>query len=372
MQRDGAFIFEMQVDGKLVPIQQETLTLLYSESVYGLAVYELSCLSSEFATWDKIVTQNDRINIRLRWGLEKTSGRVWSNWRSIVAENIKLTYLLSGVKVEASGTCGGMKVMDICHKNVFCRRTISSMVREIARQNGMKVDVVDTKDQYDFYQCTMKDGHFLYKLVPHAVDQTGVGGYRFFVRNGDTLVFRPPGLASAKLLGVFTNDPRQEGPGVVVVDQFTAEIRRVFQADEDHGSVEVRGFNPLRKQSAVFNAREDTVQYERLARNSYLPLPTTSSIRLSVQPDLGQSSPGNVREEATSRWSRNAQSLFRLYLRVPPIIDAEVGQVMKMISLDDRGRPHWTSGTWGIYEVVQEVRPNGTTSFLGMERRNWT
>jgi len=368
----GIFNLELQANGVEIGIDHEALTFLYSESLYGLGAYSIRCMSPDWKKWNYVVRNNEALNFRLRWNMEQGDSKYYADWRRIKLDLLDLDYDVASVDVVADGACGGIELTRRCHGNIFVDKTISEMVEIIAKQNNLESKVSPTKGMYNFYQCGLSDYEFILHMMPYAIDETNVAGFRCHVENGMTLIFKPPNLAGAENLGTFGIYGQYPGePGPTGTERFSVSYRRFLQSKEHHDCVVFRGFETLEHEPATWKANENTVGYGRLARSLPGVINTPSAIITAAEPSLGFKRPGDLKTQAISMWSSNCQSLFRAELKLPIIGDASVGQVATLVAKDPDGDEHFASGTWLIYKIEHARRPKEEYTLLKLERRNW-
>jgi len=357
----------LMIDGTDMMINEETSYFKYHESMLGAGAFQMRILSpgrEGWQKWDELLTTGQSPKLKLRW--------MDGEWKSVIADDLIYTYLPDGIDVLVRGVGAGVVLGERCHQNRFHDMLISEMVSEIAEQNGFEHDVAETKRKFSKYQCTMSDGEFVKDdLLIDAVSNGGFGDYRFYIKDGVTLVFKPPELSSNNnlvdltVLGDIGSDNN--------IQQLSIHYRRGLSSYEGHSAFLMRGFDLTKKKGAEFLANDSTVKFKKLASRAPSPPDVPGQIGISSELEFGEATPGVLEISATGRWSRSARSLYRTSVELAPLPLAELGQTVNLTVRQLDGTSHPTSGKWLVFEIensrIIDKKDQSSFTKLGLERR---
>lgn len=358
-----ALVIEMLVNGNDLSINQEVLGCVYRESLTGLSTYSMNLSSKDRGKWDELVKLEDQVEILLRFSAVVDQVPQRGSWKKVRANLAKLRYYSDGAELTLEGTDAGVVLSESCHENAFVQKRVSEMVETIARQNKLTPRVAPTLGKFSVYQCGLPDGVFVCEtLLPLAVDTNGQGGFLFYVEDGKTLVFTPPRFEQGSDLGTLTLGD---------ISKLEVTRRGAFLAPENARSVQVRGFDPGKKEPVFWLANDTTVPFIKLATKGPVPAELPARVVATPRFQVGDSPPGVAKNIGVALWSEHCQSLFRTQVVLPPTVDAKVG---KLVNLDVRGSTgdyHFSSGRWLVYEVEYFRKAALEGTILRLERRTY-
>ena len=358
----------MEVDGLgSINITNTTTTVIYSESLYGLSVIEMNLESTEQELWQKFMTDKQGRGAKIRW--IPLPQQTPTPWKYFWFEDITANFGSDYVTVYAKGVCSGISLQYAHPQRTYADERISNIVKEIASDHGMVADVgPSSENKFDFTQGDKSDYEFLIELSKSAVSINGVSDYRFYVRDGRTLVFRPVSNQDKDVIATFSTTYASD-PTIVV-----GEIPVRFNRRSMNGAgerIRMAGYNKLTGKPVFHDATSKNSSITRFASNT--PAIPSSVYRLieNPKPSFGKSSPGDLAEVGQGAWGWGANRLYTATIKCPFLPDAQVGKVVNIISknLDNKKSPF--SGNWSVSEVRHELRPNTLLTFIQCERRGW-
>ena len=359
---------EFMFSGQMIPMDMFR-SLTYFESVYGCAAWSMALTAPRWEDWDKIIQDSAKTVCQLRWGYLADNQPHWGAWRKVLVNAGRFDYSMNTLKVNVQSTDMGIRLREKCYERVFKEKTISDMVKKIATDAGLTPDVESTEGKYTLYSCTYDDGAFLkHELLPRAVSSSGRNDFYMYVKNGDTLVFRPPELGRGNY--TFRLAPTAGNEGTTPISALRVEYRRLYLPLDGSMSTLVRGFDPLKKVPVFWTANDNTVTYKPLASNKPDAPNKPSSVVYLPEPHGPDFENKHVENRAKSSWSRELHGTFRVALRVLPIPDAEVGSTVDLEVENYQGKNHFLGGNYFVYAIRHLIRANGTYyTVLYLERR---
>lgn len=376
----GTLVVGAWMNGQFVEdFNAETILLRYRDTIYGPAVYRFRVRSGQWDMWDRLVTGGTDLDLQLNWTIHTESGAFPSTRKRIRVGRIRYRYVAGLVDVLVDGTCLGGLLGERCHANAFIDQPISSMVRQIATQNGLQARVAETRGRFTEYQCDMPDGQLIRnRLLPLAVDKGGVGGFCFWVADGATLVFEP--MRDTPIgLGPFSFFPPPGQPAENIMTGLSVRYDPILDPHRQAGALELWGMDPWRAQSVRWVADDETVPYLKLASQSPTPPKGTTRILATTRPEQGETGLETLKTEAAGRWSARHRSMFRTCLRLPVQPTPLPGKTVQLTVFDQKGKKHFSSGLWLVYAVEMFTAPKKKISEgraseirLYLERRNFS
>lgn len=361
---------EFKFKGEDMKIGEGFRRLWYFESVYGCASYRLLANAPSWGRWDKVITDGGKTPAKLRFGWSTPLERKWSDWKEVLVNHGNFQYRRPTLDVGLNGTCAGFKVSETFKEKAYRDKTVSDIVEEIAERNGLKADVETTKGKKTYYQCRLPDGRFIKKvLLPKSISSSGRTDFYFWIKDGKTLVFRPPDLSKIAYrfrlsLNAFLPNPQD-------VDFLSVRFRRAFLADDHSLKTLARGYDPIKKEIVQWEADENTVDYEKLAPKSLQPPDDPSRVVLLNEPHGPKFKRKDVEDVAKSEWSKNLHGLFRVTLRVGPLVKAAPATVVFLDVRDAKDQPHFLGGKYFVYAIAHKIARGRYDTILYLERRTF-
>lgn len=363
------FFIEMLLNGKAVQVDSNTETFIMREHMYGDLSFILHAVFPEWKKWEALIEGVAGVKMSLRWGLNQDGKITYGAWRSADPNYVYFRYSPSALELWINGTGLGWRMTQQCSKGIFQEQRISEMVKWLATQNGLRADVTKTKGQLTRYQCEMNDAEFIRQVcLPNAVDAAGQADYRYYIKNGNTVVFGPPKISQGEDLDTFTlqTNPYSLDPnGIQVLD---VEYRKIMTGSN---SLELRGFDKLDKQPSLFEANWNTVKFRKLAEKKPAHSGGPSRIEHTVGPDIDFNRAVGVKERASATWSVKDEKLFRTSVTIRPRLDVEIGKTLKLVVERPKEGAAFPTGRWLIYGMMTwRSAGRGQTTLL-LERRTW-
>ena len=356
-------------NGTDMNVEQGLRSFTYFESVYGCAAWALSTQTDKWKPWDQVIQDGAKNPCKLRWGYLAGNVEHWGEWRKLLMNGGRFHYKSGSLRASVQATDIGIRLRENCSERVFKDMTISDMVSKIAEGVGLTADVEPTEGKYTLYTCTLDDGAFLrYELLPRAVSsKDGRTDYYLYVKNGDTLVFKPPDFGASDYTFRLAPTPGREGTTAIAA--LGVDYRRVYLPLDGSLSTMARGFDPLKKVPVFWKADDDSVSYRVLA-DAKPPAPKKpSTIMPLVEPHPDQFESKNVENRAKSTWSRELHGLFRIALRILPLPEAKVASTVDLEIEDSSGNEHFLGGNYFVYAIRHVIRPKVYNTVLYLERR---
>lgn len=365
----GAFHVDLLVGGKSLRVDEDgIIDFVYFEHIYGSAQFILHCDKENWGDFDQLMTDPDA-PVLVRWGYEEAGERINSDWRHVYTAFLRSRYEPTNVEVYLEGLDLGQRLNESYRPSqVYKNMRVSDIVSNIAKNAGLEADVKATKGRYHICQNNLPDAWFIKnELLPRAVSESGESNYYFFIKGGNTLVFRPPVLEDAADAFVLTLPPEEEQPKNIRL--LEVEYRRVTLAPMGSLVTEVRGFDPIKVKPISFKADDNTVQFKKLSRKGpTLPI-EPSRVYLTTGPYYPEYNSEDVENEAKAVWGANARSLYRVTLDVPPQVTVKPFTVSKLDIVDQNGQPHFTTGKYLVRGVKQLITGDEYRTILYFERR---
>ena len=168
----------------------------YQETAYATAVYLLSVTTPYLDRWDRLISNEERKEGVLEWGVGTPDGEILSGERIVRCNQCSFDISHYGpVVVQAAGTCSGYQKLWSCRQKAYRDKTVSQIVQKIAEGCDLKSDVTGTRGMYTLYQGKQSDWDFLLgDLRSRAITGEGRADFYVFIDKGDTLVFKVPDL----------------------------------------------------------------------------------------------------------------------------------------------------------------------------------
>lgn len=365
----GAFHVDLLAGGKSLRVDEDgIIDFVYFEHIYGSAQFILHCDKENWGDFDQLLTSPDN-PVLVRWGYEEASSREDADWRKVYTAFMRSRYEPTNVEIFLEGMDWGQRLHQAyTSSKAYKNMKISDIVSEIADDAGLDADVAPTKGQYHIMRNNLPAAIFIKKeLLPRAVSQSGEANFYFYIKEGSTLVFKPPVLENTAETYVLTLPPEQEQPKNVRMVE--VEYRRVTLAPLGSLVTEVRGFDPIKVKPISFKADDNTVKFKKLSRQGpTLPI-DPARVYLTTAPYYPKYSQEDVENEAKAIWGANARSLWRVTLDVPPKVAIKPFSVVKLEIDDQNGQPHFTAGKYLVRGVKQLITGNEYRTILYLERR---
>jgi hypothetical protein len=367
-------IVEVLMGDRVLSQGRSTRLFVYKESLYGCSQYYWNLYDPTWKLWEEISGEEERVG-KVSWGILTDSGTVMSAKRDIWFNGGLVSYRPELVDIKMKGTDAGFTLTERCSQKAYVDQTIGDIVRSIATLHGLEADVVNTKGRFTVYQGHATDAELLSHLLNYSVSEAGESDYNFYVRHGNTLVFKPAELKKINYKFSFSVEPGgKSSSDLIDVSCFynRSQLRSVGGLSKS-----VCAVNPVSKEVMVRVLDDDTA----LGRDKTIfggkgitPPDAPSNIEPVFHLMYDDFSTLEFEQAAPARWSVPARYLNRVRLKTTPRPKVELGGLVLLDIKSPKGRLQNTSGKYLLYavnHVIKQTMEGGAEYFtyLYLERR---
>lgn len=325
----GNFSIEISGVGDGVTLNEQSLQAFrYEETSHGAASYLIHARVKDDKAWQAVLFDPERtFKLRMKW--LDTKGSSASPLKTLRHGLSALIHPGQGPEIKLRGFCaGGDLLHDFVPSAYYKGQKISEMVEAIAERAALKAEVLKTRGIYTLYQCTYPSGYFIkHFLLPRAASETR-SDYQFWIKDGSSLVFRPPDVASIRARFVVPPTPTQAGDARV--------DHHEFHLDDDALSIlgslstGVRSWDPLERQFVGFVADEKSVKYPQLAPKA--PDPPRNPTRVFLVPHMGPPDydPAKVTDMGSAQFCQNLRAIYGVSLAFVGMLSLHPGDVFQV------------------------------------------
>lgn len=361
----GVVVVEVLEAGEGIAVTESQINgLLYEEDIWGSARYALKLVTQSDAPW-KDFLQNPELRFKIRFKHYADGQQSISAAKTLRKDYAKLTELGDNTEILLEGSDAGFDLVLGWKDSQVYKGTVSQMVGQIAERHKLKTDLVATTGTHYLLQCTYPDGWFIRNILLPLAYNDSRSDYLFYIRNGDTVVFRPPDLD--KEVAKFVIPPRGEVDGIVNVEFHEFDIRDSSLTPSRSQVVQVRGFDRLTKRYIEFRAQDNTVNPQTLA--STAPDPTVDPTRavFCTAPFHPTYDERDVKRFGSALWSQHMRTRYSVSLNVRGFLAIVAGDMFKV------DVQHWLGGRYlcsGVRQWMDEKTLDLWTTIVGQRREH--
>lgn len=363
------------------------VSFLYEESLDGCAKWAMNLVDKVSDRFNDFLALDGGtgFTFRFRFGVDGINPQNPVNFPITPylkkLTNWKTLELLQGRK----RTWGDLTVFNfkgLCHGNALnrChpidrnweRARVSDIVTELAEDAGLDADVEETVGQYTISNGKCSSGSFIKNyLLPLAYSRSGRKDWRFWVRDGDTVVFRPSNSTESPRLKF--SDWVQDDPNIIIMAGPEAIKTVAQQVWDGSGRMRVNGHDPMSNRYQWHETYESNADFNYLARGRPFDrewgTATQSFSHFAENRNLwGKTTTEQLKHEAESRWARNARGLYKMVSEVPFSVGLTPGDKVRVVcqEWDD---PDSSSGIWQLNKVRNICTQGELKAYVVLEKR---
>lgn len=337
---------------------------VYLERLDGLSCFKLKMCSTDWSVWDELI-KDDLAPGRFQWGFV---GGDQTPIKDVVFTSGKIKYKREMVFVDVDGIDAGYYLCESGGGKAYVDAKISNIVADIASRTGFYVDIEETKGKYTLYQCDYSDASFIKEeLLPRAVGVSGRSDFQFYVKDGNTIVFKPIKIDVPKYF--FSLNPTEKDSGKMTMDGIEIDFDRINLSKSNSWHTEFRGFDVVGKAPLFTRLKDSVVDYPLLAPNKPVidrAVDSTVSFPL-VESDESYQSMFDNRSKGI--WLENIRHRFRTCLVCGMGIIPLLGDIVNVTVKDSKGGDHMSSGNYLIYAIKHKFTRAKPSIYLYLERR---
>ncbi len=361
----GVVTIEVTGVGDGINVTEEQLVeLIYEESIWGAAKFLLHVENIDERAWRPVLTDPERrFQIRFKSDTDDPSA---SPRKTVRYDFARQRQLRDGTEVIIDGMDAGWDIFQNYRgSQVYKGVPITQMVQAIADRNEIETDIVASRGQYTIWQCNYPDAWFIKNvLLPRAYGESR-SDYEFFIRNGNTLVFRPPDLSAEKAR--FVIPPGEEKDDNLNVEDHEFDMRDSILTAMRSLSTVARGYNRLTKSYVGFVADDNSVQRPRLASTAPIPPKFPTRALITAAPYHPNYDPRDVTGVGSAIWLRGHRLRYSARISVRGFLAIAPGDMFRIDSATMHGGRYLCSGT------RQSIHPKTRdlwTSIFGVRREH--
>lgn len=240
LQVDGVFKVEinvgLQFDGyqKIPDLVHERSELVLALNLPARHVHAFSTTNLnvvDLLTKNVVLQTTPLVQIRI--GLSRSDGMFWFPWQKHILLNVNSEPTGKGYQI--TFTTGDMlEAMSRQYKTRFHRGTLKEIIERIATENGLQSVIEPTLGSWSYVQSNQTDGEFIEKLSGRAVNESGRGGFRYYVQDNVLHFHTLDYVATLRTANIFSL--------AGTVTNLTTRVRDAV--DEGATGVEIVGIDP--------------------------------------------------------------------------------------------------------------------------------
>jgi hypothetical protein len=357
--------FELKVNGEDLKMEGSRLrSLLYFQSIRGSAQYWINCTDRKWDYYDSLYEEDAELQMRI--GIQFGNKELWSDVQNLAVGNVEASYPSDAVNVTISGMDQGEKLFRTCSRKVWCKdcgELVSSMVQELAEENGLSTQIEATKDRFQLTQGVIPDGHYIQKtLLPLAYNESRQD-YLCYIKNGNILVFEPPDVGSVQATLKYPGAEDDYAP----IEPPVVHYRPINLPPNGSWSTEMRSVNPNKKEATFFTADDGTVDLKKYA--TQLPTPPEQPARIGYTVYSQQ----DILENVTKAfWGNRSRELWIVDAKTVLSPKLELGKAVRLEMTDQDGESHFSSGKYMLAGLLHwvDIEMSRSMSRLWLARRS--
>jgi hypothetical protein len=274
----------------------------------------------------------------------------------------------------------------LCHGNVLRRHrfkdgvfkdSISNIAKTLITDAGLKIDTVPTTGTYNISNGSSPTGSFIKNNLLPLASSTAGADWRFWVRNGDTVVFRPTDLSVVSNIKM-TDNTDAHSPNFLHLQVPELIKDTLHQPDRNDGKIEVRSVDSLRVTSKGPSVNDITISDNNSGFRQLTSGRPSARDKVSKTIPTFRNNKRNVDlqtrdaslKEGQNRWSMNARSLYRLIGRVPFTAGVRPGILVNVLLQRTFGEVDINSGPWLVH-TVRSVCTHGQLKSIVLLEKRW-
>jgi hypothetical protein len=240
LQVDGVFKVEinvgLQFDGyqKIPDLVHERSELVLALNLPARHVHAFSTTNLnvvDLLTKNAVLQTTPLVQIRI--GLSRSDGMFWFPWQKHILLNVNSEPTGKGYQI--TFTTGDMlEAMSRQYKTRFHRGTLKEIIERIATENGLQSVIEPTLGSWSYVQSNQTDCEFIEKLSGRAVNESGRGGFRYYVQDNVLHFHTLDYVATLRTANIFSL--------AGTVTNLTTRVRDAV--DEGATGVEIVGVDP--------------------------------------------------------------------------------------------------------------------------------
>lgn len=345
--------------------EEQVVELIYEESIWGAAKFLLHVENIDQELWQPVLTDPER-RFQIRFKSDTTEDPSASPRKTVRYDFARQRQMRDGTEVLIDGMDAGWDIFQAYKGSVVYRNIpITSMVAQIAERSSIPTDIVASRGSYNVWQCNYPDAWFIkYVLLPRTFGDTR-SDYEFFIRNGTTLVFRPPDLSKEKVR--FVIPPGEEREENTNVEYYEFHMRDSILTAARSLSNVMRGFDRLRKTYVGYVANDNSVRRPKLSSHSPVPPVEPTRAIITAAPFAPNYDPRDVQGVGDAVWCRAHRSRYEVRVSVRGFMDIAPGDMFKIDS------PTMHGGRYLCSRTRQSMNPQSRdlwTSIYGVRREH--
>ncbi len=359
----------------------QLISFVYEESLDGCAKWALNLTDKDSDAFRPFIVNDGASGktFKFRFGLVGTAdpipltGALLSNWKTLELLQTRKRTLGEMTLYNFTGLCHG-HALNRHNKpdGNWENKRISEIVKELAEDAGLQTDIEETVGQYTISNGKNKSGPFIKDyLLPLAYSKSGRKDWRFWVRDGSTVVFRPTNHTEGAK-HIFSdrvmNDPSilsMKGPEIVKTV--------ASQVWDGSGRSKVTVHDPMVDRYQQHEVYEGNAAFNYLGKGkpkdrqkgTEVEVPTRFTEKRNVK---GLTTAEQMKHEAETRWARNARSLYKMVSEVQYSTGLSPGDKVRVLVRDNKD-PDEATGLWQLHTIRNICTRGAIRSYVVLERR---
>lgn len=324
--------------------------------------------------WDRVIRNEER-----------KSGELRLQYHSpdfvLKDEPIQVRFNIPSLGIENEFLHLTLKGTDLGHHNLqksrykaYKDKTVSDIVKSIADKHDLDDDEIEaTKDKTDLYQCGCSDRFFINNfLLPYAITSSGRADFYCFVRNGSSLVFRPPDYEQEpkKALSYASTD-RYGRTDEVAIEECKVSYHPLEIARKGSFSSKILGFDPFQKKTVEFDQNDNTIELPQPAGASIKPTISDDAYTLYITGVMSedQDFASSVERYGKIAWTRRSNGLFKLDVATGPLMGLKLLDTVRLNFNVTGDKKHFVAGNYLLVGIDHKIVSGRMGTVLHLERR---
>ena len=289
-------------------------------------------------------------SVQVRIGTVQGHSTLWLPWQDHILSSFNARHNTGGHLVAVTTTDAFGRMNRSSYTRPF-RGKISDIIGQIATDNGLKSIIEETVGTGSYIQSNITDSEFILRLLPRAINASGVAGFRVFVKDNILHFHSTTYQASFNELDPLTKDDLVLSGEVQGAVQYGGSGSTYCAVDPYEG--EAYYFSSSRSRSIRFGNEMPAIH--ELGPTSQALHPSTNRLE-------------EIRTVAQSRFDFSRGTLFTVKVILVNGISATAGDMIRLKIVPPGSSQSPWSGLYPVNGVEHTLRNGDSQTLLRLQR----